>query len=206
MGPEDRSWLDTKKTELASRRLCYSLPPNSGAPGASQGAQGACGTVPAAPLFWGDWFVPGQKVYREAPPKQQLLKLLHVVSEETVSRLQVGAEASGSASGAAAAAATPQIVFFVETVEHVVALCRALGKPQGHALLLGFGATGKQTVARLTACIRDFTLVRERRRANVGKATIKNGEVKHRLIQERKADKGKIGRRKAKTGDGTKTS
>lgn len=144
MGPEERLWLEAEKTEIVTRKLCFSGPPAGNAQGASRGS----------PLLWGDWFITGQKTYREAPPKQQLLKLLHAVNEETSSRKQLQ-------DGVGESPAPPQIVFFSETIEHLAALCRVLRYPQGHALLLGFGATGKQTVARLAACIRDFDLVRK---------------------------------------------
>ncbi|XP_026194572.1 dynein heavy chain 6, axonemal [Cyclospora cayetanensis] len=140
MGPDERQWLEGEKTEIVARKLCYTEASNGG--------------LPKAPTMWGDWFVPGQKAYREAPPRQQLLKLLEAANLEAVSRLQQKGRGPE-----AAAVAPQQIVFFSEIIEHLVALCRVLQLPQGHAVLLGVGATGKQSVARLAACIRDLELV-----------------------------------------------
>lgn len=146
IGSEERRWLETEINELALRKLCYSVPSSV----STQEIGGAC---KAPPVLWGDWFIPGQKTYREAPAKPQLLKLLQAFNEETITRLpmQCGKPA----------APPPPVVFFSEMIEHIVALCRVLKNPKGHAALLGFGATGKQTVARLAACIRDFELVRQ---------------------------------------------
>eukprot|EP00891_Asterochloris_glomerata_P001497 jgi/Astpho2/1497/e_gw1.00026.129.1_t len=43
------------------------------------------------------------------------------------------------------------LVFFRQFVEHVSALCRVLRQPQGNALLVGVGGSGKQTLARFAA-------------------------------------------------------
>lgn len=145
MSHEDRLRLNSQIAEIAVRKFCYSEASLTGSQGVSEERM---------PLLWGDWFVTGQNFYKEAPPKQQLLKLLQAVNDETATRLQLQ-------TGGGETTAPPPVVFFSEMIEHIVALCRVLQHPKGHALLLGFGATGKQTVARLAACIRDFVLVRK---------------------------------------------
>ncbi|KAL8432514.1 hypothetical protein ACSSS7_004568 [Eimeria intestinalis] len=133
--------------EIAGRKLCYSV--------GGVGAQGPPSSSRGEAPVWGDWFVTGkEKAYREASSKQQVLKLLHAFNEEAASRMQLQAGGAGDTT-----TPSPPVVFFPEVIRHVAALCRTLRYPQGHALLLGFGATGKQTVARLAACIRDFELI-----------------------------------------------
>lgn len=51
----------------------------------------------------------------------------------------------------ATSSATCPAVFFRQFVEHVSALCRVLRQPQGNALLVGVGGSGKQTLARFAA-------------------------------------------------------
>ncbi|KAL8439117.1 hypothetical protein Efla_003357 [Eimeria flavescens] len=151
MGAEEIAWLEGEAAEIASRKLCY---PGTG--GGSQVAFSSGGGE--ALLLWGDWFAGDRgRAYREAGSKQQLLKLLHAFSEEAASRQQLHQKRSPS--GSDAGASPPPVVFFSEMIRQVAALCRAIRNPKSHALLLGFGATGKQTVARLAACIREFELV-----------------------------------------------
>lgn len=52
----------------------------------------------------------------------------------------------------------PSIVFFDGAIEHVLRLARILRHPGGHALLLGLGGSGKQTLARLAASVANCTL------------------------------------------------
>ena len=55
----------------------------------------------------------------------------------------------------ATSSATCLAVFFKDFVEHVSALCRVLRQPQGNALLVGVGGSGKQTLARFAAHLSD---------------------------------------------------
>ena len=55
----------------------------------------------------------------------------------------------------ATSSATCSAVFFRDFVEHVSALCRVLRQPQGNALLVGVGGSGKQTLARFAAHLSD---------------------------------------------------
>ena len=55
----------------------------------------------------------------------------------------------------ATSSATCFAVFFKDFVEHVSALCRVLRQPQGNALLVGVGGSGKQTLAHFAAHLSD---------------------------------------------------
>lgn len=50
------------------------------------------------------------------------------------------------------------LVLFNDACEHVTRICRVLRQPQGHALLLGVGGSGKQSLSKLSVFIADQTL------------------------------------------------
>ena len=64
----------------------------------------------------------------------------------------------------------PRIIFFDGAIEHVLRLARILRQPGGHALLLGLGGSGKQTLARLAATVANCSLRLAKRGRGAGHA------------------------------------
>jgi dynein heavy chain len=79
-------------------------------------------------------------VYARVP---DIAKLQHVIEERL--------EAYNSTSSC-----PMKLVLFADALEHVARVCRIARTPLGHALLLGVGGSGRQSLARLAAHIEDF--------------------------------------------------
>ncbi|KAL8022251.1 putative AAA+ ATPase domain, dynein heavy chain region D6 P-loop domain-containing protein [Plasmopara halstedii] len=98
---------------------------------------------PTPTLFYGDFMVPGAdpRIYEEIDS----LDKLQTQVEEYLN--DYNAENS-----------TPMnLVLFINAIEHVSRISRVLRQPQGNALLLGIGGSGRQSLTRLAAYMAEYS-------------------------------------------------
>ena len=51
-----------------------------------------------------------------------------------------------------------KLVMFLDACEHIARIARIIRQPQGNALVLGVGGSGRQSLTRLGASIRDYKI------------------------------------------------
>lgn len=82
----------------------------------------------------------GEKVYNEVPDYASLYKtLMEALDEYNETNAMM------------------DLVLFEDAMKHVCRISRIISNPSGHALLVGVGGSGKQSLARLAAHICGFT-------------------------------------------------
>ena len=156
-----RVWFDEQLQQQVSTRFkmpwhAVSTPNGAGADAAAAGAGAGAGAGAASDpdtsatlhtgsrLIFGDFMVPGAdpKVYEEVRDMEALVATM----EEYL--MDFNAESK-----------TPmKLVLFLDAIEHVSRVSRIIRQPQGHALLLGVGGSGRQSLTRLAAFMADYEL------------------------------------------------
>ncbi|KAJ3087451.1 Dynein heavy chain 1, axonemal [Quaeritorhiza haematococci] len=100
--------------------------------------------VTIEPLIYGDYMTPGAdpKVYTEAKDLRKLVKLTEEYLDDYNSTTT----------------SPMKLVMFLDAIEHVSRVCRIIRQPGGHALLLGVGGSGRQSLSRLATFMEEYEL------------------------------------------------
>jgi dynein heavy chain, axonemal len=125
---EDRDWFDGKLKEKIDSEFRLSWGD----------------IMPAGRLIAGDYMVPGadNRIYEEVKD----LSSLQPTIEEYLAEYNADSK-------------TPmKLVLFLDAIEHVSRVSRVLRQPQGNALLLGVGGSGRQSLTRLATHMAEYKI------------------------------------------------
>ena len=97
------------------------------------------------PILFGDYMKIGvtgeDRVYEQIQDNSKLPKLMDAYLEDYNASSPKGMH----------------LVFFMDAIEHISRLARVIRSPRGHAMLVGLGGSGKQSLTRLSAFMAEFT-------------------------------------------------
>ena len=100
--------------------------------------------ITATPIVCGDFMIPGAepKIYEEIKNLEELQPTI----EEYLSEYNADSKQPMN------------LVLFMDAIGHVSRIARIIRQPQGNALLLGVGGSGRQSMSRMATFISDFQL------------------------------------------------
>ncbi|KAK9812825.1 hypothetical protein WJX72_004356 [[Myrmecia] bisecta] len=137
---EDRQWLATRLAAVTEKHFKEKLPKVLAVPGANP--DDAAIMAGLRGLMFGDFMVAGAvpRVYTEVGAASRMLTVVneYLADYNAVSKSPMN------------------LVLFLFALEHVSRLCRILTSPGGHALLVGLGGSGRQSLSRLAAHMEEY--------------------------------------------------
>jgi dynein heavy chain len=100
--------------------------------------------VPSDRLFFGDYSIPGAepRIYEEVSLDAE--KIVGLIDEYLIDYNTEHTEM--------------KLVMFLDAIEHVSRISRVIRQPQGNALCLGVGGSGRQSLTRLAGFMADYTV------------------------------------------------
>ncbi|DBB17907.1 TPA: hypothetical protein ACH3X3_002922 [Trebouxia sp. C0006] len=139
---DDRTWLTGLLSGVTEKHFKEKLPRVLGLGNTTPDA--ATMTTGVRGLMFGDYMVPGAepRVYTQiSDPNKMLLVLKEYLSDyNAISKKPM------------------QLVLFQFALEHVSRICRIITSPGGHALLVGLGGSGRQSLTRLAAHMQEYDI------------------------------------------------
>lgn len=112
--------------------------------GIAEAKKGATGAEAPKPILFGDFLIPGAdpKSYDEITDLQKLYQVVndYLSDYNALSKKPM------------------HLVLFEFALEHVCRICRIITQPGGHALLVGLGGSGRQSLTRLAAAIQEYEI------------------------------------------------
>ena len=82
----------------------------------------------------------------------------------------------------AVATAPMRLVLFMDAIRHITRICRIIRQPQGNALLLGMGGSGRQSLSKLAVHVSDYRIFQIELSKNYGVAEWKE-DAKSQLMK-----------------------